>query len=314
MEITVSVRGGAMFSSIGAAVKAVPLGASAVIFIKNGIYREKIYCEKDDISFVGESREGTLLVNGDGARHTHADGRPYGTFRSYTAFFSGGSVRVQNMTIANTAGEGSLHGQAVAAAVDARYASFNNVSLLGCQDTLFTGPLPERQRLPDGFLGPKQFAPRVNSFQWYQNCYIRGNIDFIFGGATALFEGCTLHCAPLPSGQSGYIAAPSTPPGQLGYLFYRCRIEAQAAAAHSFYLARPWRGSGAAAFVECSLCEAVRPEGFDNWSNAENEKTARFAEYGNTGAGAAGPRAFGKRFSAAQAAQMLSQARRACCR
>ena len=31
----------------------------------------------------------------------------------------------------------------------------------------------------------------------------------------------------------------------------------------------------------------IRPEGWDNWRNKENEKTARYAEFGNTGEGAA---------------------------
>ena len=30
----------------------------------------------------------------------------------------------------------------------------------------------------------------------------------------------------------------------------------------------------------------IRPEGWHNWGNVENEKTARYAEYGSTGEGA----------------------------
>jgi pectinesterase len=32
----------------------------------------------------------------------------------------------------------------------------------------------------------------------------------------------------------------------------------------------------------------IKPEGWDNWGKADNEKTAFFAEYKNTGAGASG--------------------------
>ena len=34
------------------------------------------------------------------------------------------------------------------------------------------------------------------------------------------------------------------------------------------------------------MSEVVRPEGWHNWNFPEREKTARYAEYGSTGAGA----------------------------
>ena len=52
----------------------------------------------------------------------------------------------------------------------------------GNQDTLFCAPLPESEREKDGFLGPRKFAPRRPSAQYYQSCEIAGDIDFIFGG------------------------------------------------------------------------------------------------------------------------------------
>lgn len=312
MKITVGSNGSTDFATLASAIAAVPEHQPATIYLQNGIYREKIFCEKEDISLIGESREGTLLVYGNGAFHRHADGRPNGTFRSYTAFFSGGRVRVQSLTIANTAGDGRLHGQGIAAAVDAAHAWFEDVALLGCQDTLFTGPLPEKERLPDGFLGPKQHLPRLPSRQYYKNCYIRGDIDFIFGGATALFEECHLHCRGWGEGTYGYIAAPSTPPGQLGYVFYNCTVGFASAPAGSYYLARPWREHGAAAFFNCRLGKVVNPAGFDNWNNPANEKTARFCECKNTGGGAVYPRAFGRIATSEQAAHLLQQARHQC--
>ena len=35
------------------------------------------------------------------------------------------------------------------------------------------------------------------------------------------------------------------------------------------------------------MTEVIAPEGWDNWRKAENEQTARFAEYKSTGPGAA---------------------------
>ena len=90
----------------------------------------------------------------------HRDGRPTHTFRSYTAFFSGETLCVEDMTIENDAGSGAKAGQAVAAYVDSTRAVFRRVKLLGSQDTLFCAPLPEKEREKDGFLGPRGLAPR----------------------------------------------------------------------------------------------------------------------------------------------------------
>ena len=136
--------------------------------------------------------ESTRIVWGDGGRLPHPDGRPTHTFRSYTAFFRGIELRVRDLTIENDAGPGAKVGQAVAAYVDCSHTLFENVRLLGNQDTLFCAPLPEKEREKDGFLGPGRFAPRRPTAQYYRHCEIAGDIDFIFGGADALFEQCTI--------------------------------------------------------------------------------------------------------------------------
>lgn len=308
LEYIVCGNGGADFSTVSEAIGAVPEDVPAHIFIKNGIYREKIYCEKQALILTGESRDGTIFVWGDGAYHTHADGKKIGTFRSYTAFFSGGYVKVENLTIINNAGDGKTNGQAVAVAVDAQQACFYDVTLLSCQDTLFTGPLPEFEREPDGFLGPKQNTPRLASKQYYKNCYIRGDVDFIFGGADALFEDCTLHCHNRKEPINGYIAAPSTPKGGMGYLFFHCIVKSGSAEPGSFFLARPWRNTGRAVWIACMLGDVIGTAGFDDWGDAKNRETCFFAEYANTGKGAQGPRAFGALLDEQEAQFLLQRA------
>ena len=192
LKLTVSQDGSGDFASISEAVLAVPYELEAEICIGPGIYREKLICEKRALTLRGAGADATTLIFGDGGKLPHPDGRPTHTFRSYTAFFSGGSVTVEDLTIANDAGPGSAVGQAIAAYVDAEKAVFRRVRLLGNQDTLFCAPLPEAEREKDGFLGPRKFAPRRPSAQYYQSCEIAGDIDFIFGGADALFEQCIL--------------------------------------------------------------------------------------------------------------------------
>lgn len=221
LKLTVSQDGSGDFASISEAVLAVPYELEAEISIGPGIYREKLVCEKRALTLRGAGADATTLIFGDGGKLPHPDGRPTHTFRSYTAFFSGGSVTVEDLTIANDAGPGSAVGQAIAAYVDAEKAVFRRVRLLGNQDTLFCAPLPEAEREKDGFLGPRKFAPRRPSAQYYQSCEIAGDIDFIFGGADALFEQCILRTVDNHLSHS-YITAPSGSANGLGFVFWDC--------------------------------------------------------------------------------------------
>lgn len=159
LTINVAPDGSGQFTTISEAVLAVPYDCPAVIRIAPGIYREKLVCEKKDITLAGAGMDATRLVWNDGGKLPHPDGRPTHTFRSYTAFFSGEKLRVEDMTIENDAGPGAKAGQAVAAYVDSARAAFDRVRLLGNQDTLFCAPLPEKEREKDGFLGPRGWHP-----------------------------------------------------------------------------------------------------------------------------------------------------------
>ncbi|MEG0752753.1 MAG: pectinesterase family protein, partial [Angelakisella sp.] len=207
----------------------------------------------------------------------------------------------------NNCGHGYTAGQGIAAAVDAGEVFMQGVTLRGCQDTLYTGPLPPHERLPDGFLGPRQFGERLPSRQHYVDCKIEGTIDFIFGGADALFEDCRILCRDCGREAVGYIAAPSTPKGGLGYLFLHCTVEG--ASTDSFYLARPWREYGRAIFAECRLDAVIKRAGWDNWGNPANEITCYFAEYKSSGAVAWENRAFGKALSTHEFNLLVSQFR-----
>ena len=187
-----------------------------------------------------------------------------GTFRSATLFLGGGRAVVRNLTVQNNAGDGAKAGQALAVYADASRVLMENVNLYGNQATLSTGP--------------RENTPRLDTVQYYKNCTIRGNIDFIFGGANAVFDTCRLEPWHHISGTC-YITAPSTPAGKPGYLFVNCTVQGSCAPG-SVYLGRPWRANAACYWR-------------DNWRDPENEKTARFGEHGSTGPGSAAKRAFG---------------------
>ena len=310
LNITVAADGSGDFASVSEAVLAVPYACAAVIRIGPGVYREKLVCEKQDITLIGAGPDKTCIVWGDGGRLPHPDGRPTHTFRSYTAFFRGIELRVRDLTIENDAGPGAQVGQAVAAYVDSARAVFRRVKLLGNQDTLFCAPLPEKEREKDGFLGPRGLAPRRASAQYYHKCEIAGDIDFIFGGADALFEQCTLRTVDNHIPHS-YVTAPSGKADGLGFVFWDCDFVSDCPAG-SVYLGRPWRPEGKTAVLDCRLGAHIAPEGFSPWNDRADTNLAAFAEAGSNGPGAVPRPGWVHALTASQAAELLARARCRC--
>ena len=74
LTITVAQDGSGDFASVSEAVLAVPYACAAEIRIGPGVYREKLVCEKQDITLIGAGMESTRIVWGDGGRLPHPDG------------------------------------------------------------------------------------------------------------------------------------------------------------------------------------------------------------------------------------------------
>lgn len=219
------------------------------VFIKKGIYKEKIVVPAwlQNVEFIGEDVCNTVITYDD-----HANINKMGTFRTYTLKVEGTMLTFRNLTIENNAAQ---LGQAVALHTEGDKLRFLNCRFLGNQDTVYTG--------------------RANSRLYFKDCYIEGTTDFIFGPSTALFH----------SKRNSYITAASTPKDvKVGYVFKNCRLTADANVT-KVYLGRPWRPYAATVFIGCEMGKHIRPAGWDNWRNPDNEKTARYAEFGNTGDG-----------------------------
>lgn len=284
--VTVDPRGAGDFRTIAEAAQATPYDVDTVILLRAGVYREKVFCEKKSLWLRGEGAERVRLSWGDGAYRPHADGRNTGTFRSYTLFLGGERVRVSGMTIENDAGYGPDTGQGMAVYADASRLWMEDVVLRGHQDTLFIAPLPERERMPDGFLGPRKLAPGRMSRQYYERCRIDGDVDFIFGGGDAVFDRCTLISRGRDGRLAGYIAAPSGKAEGLGFVFRRCDLVSDGSPG-TVFLARPWRPEGKAAYLDCDLGGHIAPAGWSAWEAGGEERQCCFAEYGSTGPGSA---------------------------
>lgn len=287
MELAVGK--GQKYETLGAALRALEEygDGPAKIRLFPGRYHEKVEIRRSDLIIEGENARDTVVTYDDYANALMPDGEKRGTFRSYTMLIDAPRVTLRRLTVENEAALKEGSGQAIALYAEGEGIVVEDCRLLGGQDTLFTGPLPPKEIVPGGFRGPKEFAPRINGRQYYKNTYICGTVDFIFGSATAFFEGCTLESV---AGRSGYVTAGSSPEGQkYGYVFENCHFIGEGAPG-SVYLGRPWRDYARVVILHSYLGAHIRPEGWHDWKKQRAHETAFFAEYENEGPGAAGDR------------------------
>lgn len=263
-NFVVAQDGSGDFTTVQAAINAVPdyrKAGPTRIYIKKGIYKEKIV--------IAESKQGVQLIGEDGAVLTYDDyaqkpnifGEEKGTSGSGSIYIFGPDFMAENITFENSSGP---VGQAVACHVAGDRAVFRRCRFLGFQDTLYT------------------FGE--NTREYYEDCYIEGTVDFIFGKATAVFNRCELRSKRT----GGFLTAPATPMGcDYGYVFYGCKLTAdEGVEPGSVWLSRPWRPYGKAVFIRCEMGQHIRPEGWNNWGKTDNERTAYYAEYQCYGKGA----------------------------
>jgi pectinesterase len=255
VDVTVAADGSGDVKTIGEAVAKVPENNKKrfVIHVKKGAYDEQIRipANKPYVSLIGESAEGTKLTFNISNKIAGS------TSAAYAFYVAGHDFHAENITFENSFGQGS---QAVAVLTEGDRLIFKNCRFLGWQDTLYA----------------------KNGRQYFENCYVEGHVDFIFGQAAAVFENCTIH-----SKGDGYIAAPMrfAADEPSGYVFVNAKLTGENTQ-KGVFLGRPWRAFGRTVYLNTEMGAHVRPEGWNNWGKTENEKTAYFAEYNSKGAGA----------------------------
>lgn len=260
-EITVATDGSGDCRTIGEALEFIRayMDYRVTVNIRNGEYHEKLIIPSwlENVDFIGEDAEKTIIICNDYAKKNNM-----GTFRTYTVRVDGCKLTFRNLTIVNNAGR---VGQAVALHTEGTDLTFINCRFLGDQDTLFLAGHDSEVK--------------------FEDCYVEGTTDFIFGPATAWFDRCEIR-----SKADSYITAASTPQHvETGFVFRNCRLTADEGV-KKVYLGRPWRPYASTAFINCELGEHITPAGWDNWRDPANEKTARYSETGSFGPGASGPR------------------------
>lgn len=271
-DIVVAKDGSGHFTTVQEAINSLPSNGTTrkTIFIKAGEYYEKIAVNRPFVTLIGEQAETTVITYDDYAGKPLEGGGELGTQNSAGFTINSTDFMAVNLTFSNPhknlAGSGQ-NDQAVAVGVYNDRAVFYNCRLVGYQDTFYV-----------------KNAARV----YCKDCYIEGNVDFIFGDAVLLCQNCQLHCNRH---DSVLTAAADHTNSLYGFTFIDCRIthiegnDFNGRAFSTFYLGRPWKQNARVVFIRCEEPALLHAAAWRRMS--EGVDAALFAEYQCTGAGAA---------------------------
>jgi len=282
--LTVAKDGSGQYSTVQAAVNAVPANNSSrvVISVKPGAYRElvKVPANKPHVTIqgTGASRKDTVIVYNNAAGTQKPDGSgTYGTGGSATVAVDADDFQARNLTISNDFDEAAhqdIAQQAVALRTGSDKVFLDGVIVSGDQDTLLVDT------------AAKDKLGRV----YMSNSYVVGNVDFIFGRATAVIDKSVITLKKRYNGTSaGFVTAPSTAANRKGILIANSTVNGDVSD-RSFYLGRPWHAGGDATLDpqttvrNTSLSAAIKTTPWTDMSGF-SWRDDRFAEYKNTGAG-----------------------------
>lgn len=277
------------FATVQAAVDAAT-GDGYTLVIAPGVYRETVSVPltATGMTWTGATDDprDTVVVYDNAAGTPKPDGSgPYGTSGSATVTLRPDGFTAHAVTFANdwlrADHPGTTGTQAVALKVTGDRSAFFRCRFLGHQDTLYAD------------------SPALTTFarQYFRDCYAEGDVDFVFGRGTAVFEHCrfrTLDRTDLAAAPYGFVFAPSTASADpRGHLVLRGRVDSAAPDAY-YKLARPWvPSSDPTARPMLTVRDTWLGPGIDavapyaNMSDSHPWQSQRFAEYRNTGPGAA---------------------------
>ncbi|KAI5320001.1 PREDICTED: pectinesterase [Prunus dulcis] len=261
-DAVVAKDGSGDYKTVSEAVNAAS-GGRFVIYVKAGVYEEKIHTKKDGITLIGDGKYSTIITGDDSV----AKGASMPGSATFTV--TGDGFIARDIGFQNTAGPQGE--QALALYISSDRSVLYRCSIVGYQDTLYA------------------YALR----QFYRECDIYGTIDFIFGNAAAVFQSCDL-VLRRHKGYNAILANGRSDPGQkTGFSVQNCRIIPSSdfsPVKHSYssYLGRPWKQYSRAIVMESTIDDVIAPQGWVEWPGAGGSslKTLYFAEYANGGPGA----------------------------
>lgn len=263
------------FKSVQEAINSIPSSNPTpyIIYIKEGTYKEKLLIKKglDNVILVGDGKDKTILSWDDcqGTYNGADSSLPEAQRRSYTLRVESKAVQIHDLTIENTHQNTTGSGdQAMAVEVKYGQVAFFDCNITGYQDT---------------FLGRDDSA-RV----YMKDCFVEGNVDFIYGASVMLFESCHINV----NRNKAAITAPSTSASApYGIVFLDCDVTADevgfdGAKITEIYLGRAWHYASKCVWIRCNMPATVHADGWmANMSDDVVEEKKIFAEWGCTYAG-----------------------------
>ncbi|SEF74851.1 Pectate lyase [Nonomuraea solani] len=282
--LVVAADGSGDHATVQDAVNAVPAGNTrpVTILVRKGTYRQQVVipADKPHITLAGDTRDPreVVLTYDVSAATPKPDGSgPYGTSGSASYVISAPDFTAKNLTFENAYDEAANGpSQAVAVRTTGDRQVYDNVRFLGNQDTLYANTA----------------SATTVARQYFRDCYVEGDVDFIFGRATAVFDGCVIKALTRGSADNnGYVTAASTElSNPYGFLIYRSHLTSDAPA-RTVHLGRPWPAGGSATargqvlVRESWLGQQVKAAPWTDMSGL-NWREARLSEYRNHGPGA----------------------------
>ncbi|MGD0815278.1 MAG: pectinesterase family protein [Verrucomicrobiota bacterium] len=201
------------------------------ILVRKGLYERMLYIapDKSHIHFVGEDRKSTIIAGRNNDKFN--SGR---IGRSLVSVDANDFV-LENMTVHNTTPyRGS---QAEALRVHGDRCVLRNDDFYSFQDTLLLG-----------------------GSVYVTNCYVEGDVDFIWGPGSVFFDQCEIKAV-----HNGYYVQARNPEESPGYIFSRCKLTAAPGVAKCL-LARidaerfPW---SQVVYIDCQVGAQVPPAGWE---------------------------------------------------
>jgi pectinesterase len=193
-KIVVSQNGKADFKSIQGAINSLPDSAATprIIFIKNGIYKEKIYLQKHNIILEGESREKTIITQSiarDEWRCLHNDDWGVATIN-----VDGNDITFKNISIINSYGFENTKNRTVYCPLDTINAEQKIIRPNSHQMALRTMNATRIKAFNCKFSAwaGDTVSPwnKENGMFYFKDCIIEGGVDFYCPRGWAWAEGC----------------------------------------------------------------------------------------------------------------------------
>ena len=233
-----------------------------------GIYNGVTAIRKNNISITGQSEENTKLFN-----QPEIEGISYTSTFMVNSGVSG--FYVQDMTLTNKfdykscIGGGSSAARAVVLRDRGAKTIMKNVTMDSWQDTYYSN-----------------VSNKDNDTRGYfENCTLKGYVDFICGDGDHWFEQCNLVLRNGKTGTASNMVAPRTYDNQKwGYVFNNCEVNVEDDLTYTtcngkFTLARPWGNSPAASFLATKYNVLPSDDGYKQMSSSG--LVLRMHEYGS---------------------------------